>query len=64
MIPPSPLNRFIDAQATDYDRASAEIRNGRKQRHWLGYIVPQLEGLGYRETAKCYGINGWQEAAD
>ena len=58
------LRRLIDAQASDYGRALAEIRQGRKQSHWMWYIFPQLRRLGYSETAKFYGINGRQEAAD
>lgn len=56
------LSRFIDAQESDYERALAEIRQGRKQGHWMWYIFPQLAGLGYSETAKFYGIKGRQEA--
>lgn len=58
------LRRFIDAQEVDYGRALAEIRQGRKQNHWMWYIFSQLRGLGHSETAKFYGINGRQEAAD
>ncbi len=58
------LNRFIDAQQRDYDRALAEVRQGRKQSHWMWYIFPQLAGLGHSETAKFYGIKGQQEARD
>ena len=40
------LQRFLDAQATDYAPALAEIKNGRKRSHWMWYIFPQIEGLG------------------
>ena len=62
MIPASHLNRFIDAQATDYDRALAEIRNGCKQRHWMWYIFPQFDGLGFSSTSKRYAIKSLLEA--
>jgi uncharacterized protein (DUF1810 family) len=58
------LNRFLEAQANEYDQALAEIRNGRKQSHWMWYIFPQLSGLGYSSLAQLYGIDGLQEATD
>ncbi|GAB3991907.1 DUF1810 domain-containing protein [Spirosoma daeguense] len=58
------LNRFLEAQVNDYERALAEIRNGHKQSHWMWYIFPQISGLGYSETAKFYSIANIQEAND
>ena len=40
------IERFIEAQKTDYKIALAEIERGRKQSHWIWYIFPQLVGLG------------------
>lgn len=57
------LDRFLDAQENDYSRALSEIRNGRKQSHWMWYIFPQISGLGFSETAKFYSIKNLQEAA-
>lgn len=56
------LQRFIDAQETDFDTALAEIKNGRKQSHWMWYIFPQLRGLGFSEASKYYGLRGLDEA--
>ena len=58
------LKRFLTAQEGDYARALAEIKNGRKQSHWMWYIFPQIAGLGFSETAKFYAINDIQEARD
>lgn len=58
------LNRFIDAQEGDYSRALAEIRQGRKQSHWVWYIVPQLAGLGHSDMARFYAIRNLEEASD
>ena len=58
------LKRFLDAQDQDYARALAEIRNGRKQSHWIWYIFPQISGLGYSSTAIFYSIEDIQEAED
>ncbi|PJJ60552.1 DUF1810 domain-containing protein [Hymenobacter chitinivorans] len=56
------LQRFLSAQATDYATALTEIRNGRKRSHWMWYIFPQLQGLGFSETARFYAIKDQQEA--
>ncbi|MDR1559858.1 MAG: DUF1810 domain-containing protein [Clostridiales bacterium] len=60
-----PLSRFAEAQANGvYEQALAEIRAGRKQSHWIWFIFPQIEGLGYSSTAQFYGVQGLQEARD
>lgn len=56
------LDRFKKAQSYDYTTALEEIRAGEKQSHWMWYIFPQLEELGYSEIAKYYGIKGIEEA--
>lgn len=56
------LKRFLDAQSGDYDRALGEIKNGKKQSHWMWYIFPQLAGLGVSETAKFYALHNLDEA--
>jgi uncharacterized protein (DUF1810 family) len=56
------LQRFLDAQATDYAQALAEIKAGRKRSHWMWYIFPQLQGLGFSETSRFYGIKDLAEA--
>ncbi|MCP3971986.1 MAG: DUF1810 domain-containing protein [Rhodobacteraceae bacterium] len=56
------LDRFVEAQASDYDTALAEIRAGRKQSHWMWYIFPQLAGLGRSATAQAYGVADLAEA--
>ena len=52
----SGLQRFTDAQKMDFDTAMAEIRNGRKESHWMWYIFPQLGGLGFSSMSEYYGI--------
>jgi len=56
------LNRFVEAQEGDYDRALAEIRSGRKQSHWMWYIFPQFDGLGFSSTSRRYAIKSVAEA--
>ncbi len=59
---PHDLNRFVQAQAGDYERALAEIRSGRKRSHWMWYIFPQFDGLGFSPTSKRYAIKSIAEA--
>lgn len=56
------LQRFLDAQQGDYAQALAEVKNGRKQSHWIWYVFPQLKGLGMSYNAQYYGIDGREEA--
>ena len=55
------LQRFIKAQEVHYQQALAEIKNGRKQSHWMWYIFPQIQGLGFSETSKFYAIKDIDE---
>jgi uncharacterized protein (DUF1810 family) len=56
------LSRFTDAQRNIYDNALAELKNGRKRTHWMWYIFPQIDGLGYSATSKHYSIKSMEEA--
>ncbi len=60
----SDLSRFVKAQQYDYDQALQEIRSGRKRSHWMWYIFPQIQGLGFSSTAQYYAIRDLQEAKD
>ena len=59
---PYDLTRFVRAQERDYAQAMAEIRSGRKRSHWMWYIFPQFEGLGFSPTSKPYAIKSVAEA--
>ncbi len=56
------LVRFVNAQASVYDTALAELKSGRKRSHWMWYIFPQFAGLGYSPTSKQYAIQSLEEA--
>lgn len=58
------LDRFVDAQDADdtFERALAEVRNGRKVTHWMWFVYPQLAALGRSPTAKHFGIADLDEA--
>jgi uncharacterized protein (DUF1810 family) len=61
---PHDLQRFVAAQDAGgtYDRAVAELRNGRKDSHWMWFIFPQAEGPGYSHASRIYAISSLAEA--
>lgn len=59
---PYDLNRFVQAQAADYDTALSELRAGQKRSHWMWYVFPQLEGLGQSAMSRRYSIKSAAEA--
>lgn len=59
---PFDLARFTTAQEGDYHCALEEIRNGDKRTHWMWFIFPQIDGLGFSSTAKHYAIKSAEEA--
>jgi uncharacterized protein (DUF1810 family) len=56
------LQRFVDAQGPVFDQVLSELREGRKQSHWMWFVFPQITGLGRSETARFYAITGIEEA--
>lgn len=58
------LDRFIEAQKNTYNRALQEIKNGKKEGHWIWYIFPQIRGLGHSERANYYAIEDIEEATN
>jgi uncharacterized protein (DUF1810 family) len=61
---PYDLQRFVAAQDASgtYDRATAELRRGRKTGHWMWFIFPQIAGLGYSPASRTYAITSLAEA--
>ncbi len=59
---PFQLSRFLEAQEKIYDRALAELNSGRKRSHWMWFVFPQIEGLGFSSTTRYYSIESLQEA--
>lgn len=59
---PYDLNRFVEAQASSFPQALAELRAGRKRSHWSWYILPQIRGLGSSALSVRYAISGLPEA--
>lgn len=56
------IERFVEAQAHNYEDALAELHAGAKRSHWMWYVFPQLRGLGRSRTAWFYGLDGAGEA--
>ncbi|MBH9553974.1 DUF1810 domain-containing protein [Inhella gelatinilytica] len=40
----------------------AEIRAGRKQTHWMWFVFPQIDGLGFSTTARYYALGDLEAA--
>ena len=59
---PYDLNRFLRAQEIDYEQVVSEIRSGRKRSHWMWYVFPQVDGLGFSSLSKLYSIKSLGEA--
>ena len=47
-----------------YHQALEEMKEGHKSSHWIWYILPQIESLGYSYQAKYYGIKSFEEASE
>ena len=56
------LTRFIDAHKMNFENALKEIKNGKKNSHWMWYIFPQIKGLGKSSIADYYAIKNLDEA--
>ena len=62
MDDPYNLQRFVDAQWPVYERVCRELRQGRKQSHWMWFIFPQIQGLGHSAMAQKFAISSREEA--
>lgn len=58
------LERFIEAQENSYEEALKEIKNGRKETHWMWYVFPQISGLGMTYISNYYSIKSIEEAEE
>jgi uncharacterized protein (DUF1810 family) len=61
---PFNLRRFVEAQddSAIYARALSELRDGRKQGHWIWFVFPQIAGLGSSPISQAYAIRSLDEA--
>lgn len=56
------LSRFLQAQDGVFEIALNELKGCQKRSHWMWFIFPQLDGLGYSELSKKYAIRNLSEA--
>jgi len=56
------LERFVRAQDPVFGEVLAELRRGRKDGHWMWFVFPQVQGLGYSERARFYALSSLEEA--
>ena len=59
---PYNLDRFVQAQENAYATALMELQNGQKRSHWMWFIFPQIQGLGFSPTAQYYAVKDIEEA--
>jgi uncharacterized protein (DUF1810 family) len=56
------LSRFLEAQEPVFDQVLEELRRGRKTRHWMWFVFPQIKGLGSSSMAIKFAISNLAEA--
>ena len=62
MDDPYDLERFVKAQDRVFEEVCAELREGRKESHWMWFVFPQIKGLGQSQTANTFSISSREEA--
>ena len=61
-LDPYDLTRFVHAQEGVYATVLAELKSGKKRTHWMWFIFPQVDGLGFSSTTRYYAIKSVAEA--
>jgi uncharacterized protein (DUF1810 family) len=56
------LQRFVQAQESVYRKVTDELSRGRKRSHWMWFVFPQIEGLGFSAMAQRFAIGSRAEA--
>ncbi|TWI58306.1 uncharacterized protein (DUF1810 family) [Pseudomonas duriflava] len=56
------LERFVMAQDPLWGRVLSELQAGSKRTHWMWFVFPQIQGLGYSDMARRYAIASGEEA--
>ena len=55
---------FVQAQDPIYSQVVSELTQGRKRSHWMWFIFPQIQGLGFSAMAKRFALEDLQQAQD
>jgi uncharacterized protein (DUF1810 family) len=58
------LSKYKTAQADCYKQVLKELKNGKKESHWMWFIFPQISGLGRTEISKKYAVKNIEEAIE
>src|SRR5436190_10386687 len=61
-VDPYDLTRFVEAQEHNYVQELSEIQSGQKRSHWMWYVFPQFDGLGFSSISRRYSIKSVAEA--
>ncbi|MBQ9820723.1 MAG: DUF1810 family protein [Muribaculaceae bacterium] len=56
------IERFRTVSDFTFDDALQEVKNGKKEGHWMWWTFPQMKGLGKSERSFFYGLSGQAEA--
>ena len=56
------LKRFLDAQEDVYPNVVRELKQVRKESHWMWYVFPQIKGLGKSHISQKYALGSLDEA--
>jgi uncharacterized protein (DUF1810 family) len=59
---PFDLRRFISAQDPVIEDVLDELRAGHKASHWMWFVFPQIQGLGFSALAQRYALSSREEA--
>ncbi|MGA7804300.1 DUF1810 domain-containing protein [Bradyrhizobium sp.] len=62
MNDPFGLQRFVDAQEDVYPQVVRQLSEGRKRSHWMWFIFPQIQGLGFSAMAQRFALRSRAEA--
>ena len=61
------LERFLDIQNENFEKAFEEIKNNKKVSHWMWYVFPQIdlsEFIDLTSTSRKYSISSIEEAIE
>ena len=55
---------FVQAQDPIYSQVVSELTQGRKRSHWMWFIFPQIQGLGFSAMAQRFALDSLEQAQD
>jgi uncharacterized protein (DUF1810 family) len=58
------LERFVAAQDRVWPAVVAELAAGAKRSHWMWFVFPQIEGLGFSAMSARFALASVEEARD